>query len=160
MNIEIKLADFSQPDHAQALVALLDEYARDPMGGEEALPESVKRDLPAALHSLPHAFSVLCFVNGTPAGLVNCFECFSTFKCEPIINIHDVAVAQSFRGLGLSKKMMLVVEDIAKDKGCCKITLEVLEGNKVAQSAYKALGYTGYQLEESMGEARFWQKYL
>lgn len=158
--IELSIADFSKAEDAQALVSLLDQYARDPMGGEEPLTAEVKANLPAALKALPHAFTVLCRVDGQPAGLVNCFEGFSTFSCKPIVNIHDVTVASEFRGLGLSKKMMNRVADIARDKGCVKVTLEVLEGNKVAQSAYRALGYTGYQLGEGMGEARFWQLYL
>lgn len=160
MTIELTLADFSNVEHANALVTLLDQYARDPMGGAEPLSDEVKANLPGALHALPHAFTVLCFVDGQPAGLVNCFEGFSTFQCKPIINIHDVTVSSAFRGQGLSKKMMLHVEEIAKEKGCSKVTLEVLQGNEVAQSAYRALGYTGYQLDEAMGESQFWQKYL
>jgi hypothetical protein len=43
-----------------------------------------------------------------------------------------VVVVNPFRGLGLSQKMLLKVEEIARQRGCCKITLEVLEGNAVA----------------------------
>ena len=42
--------------------------------------------------------------------------------------------------------------------GCCKLTLEVLEGNKTAQAAYVANGFVGYQLVSEMGQAMFWQK--
>jgi hypothetical protein len=43
---------------------------------------------------------------------------------------------------------------------CCKLTLEVLEGNKLAQAAYIANGFVGYQLVSEMGQAMFWQKKL
>ena len=89
------------------------------MGGSQPLAESVKS-------KLPHAFGIISYVNNQPAGLVNCFEAFSTFKCKPLINIHDVVVVNEFRGLGLSQRMLSKVEEIAKSKGCCKITLEVL----------------------------------
>ncbi len=89
---------------------------------------------------------------------VNCFEAFSTFKCKPLINIHDVVVVNEFRGLDLSQQMLSKVEEIAKLKGCCKITLEVLEGNKVAQKSYIKFGFAGYELDPIMGKALFWQR--
>ena len=49
---------------------------------------------------------------------------------------------------------------IAVRIGCCKLTLEVLEGNAIAQAAYKACGYAGYELDPKMGKAMFWQKKL
>jgi ribosomal protein S18 acetylase RimI-like enzyme len=110
------------------------------------------------LSKLSYAFSIICCVNNKPAGLVNCFEAFSTFKCKPLINIHDVVVVNEFRGLGLSQPMLSKVEEIAKLKGCCKITLEVLEGNKVAQKSYIKFGFAGYELDPIMGKALFWQR--
>jgi ribosomal protein S18 acetylase RimI-like enzyme len=110
------------------------------------------------LSKLSYAFSIICYVNNKPAGLVNCFEAFSTFKCKPLINIHDVVVVNEFRGLGLSQPMLSKVEEIAKLKGCCKITLEVLEGNKVAQKSYIKFGFAGYELDPIMGKALFWQR--
>jgi len=44
--------------------------------------------------------------------------------------------------------------------GCCKLTLEVLEGNTVARAAYQACGYSGYELNPEIGKALFWQKKL
>jgi hypothetical protein len=35
-----------------------------------------------------------------------------------------------------------------------------LEGNKLAQAAYIANGFAGYQLDPEMGRAMFWQKKL
>ena len=106
----------------------------------------------------PHAFSLLCYVDDQPAGLVNCFEGFSTFQCKPLINIHDLVVAPGFRGLGLSQLMLARVEAIAQARGCCKLTLEVLEGNKTAQAAYAKFGFEAYALDPAMGKALFWQK--
>lgn len=158
MTEEIVKADLSNPYHAESIVFLLNEYARDIMGGGEDLSDFVKKNLVAELRQRSGVHVVLAFVDGKPAGLANCFEGFSTFACKPLLNIHDIAVTPEFRGRGLSKKIMHKVEDIARHLGCCKLTLEVLEGNKVAQSLYKSCGYAGYSLDPEMGSALFWQK--
>jgi len=158
MDIKIKIADYSDIEQAKDIGFLLDTYSRDQMGGSQPLSESVKENLANELSKLPHAFSVIGYVNNQPAGLVNCFEAFSTFKCKPLINVHDVVVVPAFRKLSLSQLMLSKVEEVAKSKGCCKITLEVLEGNKVAQNSYIKFGFSGYELDPIMGKALFWQK--
>ena len=106
MNIEIRQIDYTNADDANNLVYLLSNYALDPMGGEEELPAFVKENLASSLAKLPHAFSIICTVDGKPAALSNCFYAFSTFACAPLINIHDVIVLEEFRGLGLSQKLL------------------------------------------------------
>ena len=43
--INIQIADFSNPAHASAVVYLLNEYAKDPMGGGEELSDFAKTNL-------------------------------------------------------------------------------------------------------------------
>lgn len=158
--IRIIVADYQNPHHARQILELLEIYARDKMGGGEPLSEYVKEHIVQALAKLSYAISILCFVNDRPAGLLNGFESFSTFKCKPLINIHDVIVAPEFRSMGISQALLAKIEDIARAKGCCKLTLEVLEGNEPAQHAYRKFGFSGYQLDPQMGHALFWQKNL
>ncbi|MBE9176347.1 GNAT family N-acetyltransferase [Synechocystis salina LEGE 06155] len=158
--IDIIKADPSLSNHAEFIIQLIDEYALDPMGGGQSLPDDVKVNLPAELAKRPSAHVILAFVDSQPAGLLICFEGFSTFSCKPLLNIHDVIISSAYRGRGLSKLMLQKVEDIAFSLGCCKLTLEVLEGNYVAQSAYKGFGFNGYELDPKMGKALFWQKKL
>ena len=160
MSIEIRLADYQNPTDAENVLKLLNAYAEDPMGGGESLQEYTQQNLIKNLANIPHAFSVLAFVDGQPAALANCFETFSTFKCKPIVNIHDMTVVSEFRGKGLSLRVMDKVEDVARERGACKITLEVLEGNKVAQGSYLKFGFSGYELDPKMGQAMFWEKPL
>jgi len=54
-------ADYGNPQHMQALVDLLDSYARDPAGGGEPLSDFAKTHLPDALRQRPNLFSVLAF---------------------------------------------------------------------------------------------------
>lgn len=159
-DILVLQASYSNPIHAEAICLVLDHYAQDPMGGGHSLAADVLQQLPAELAKRPHAFSVLAFVNGEPAGLVNCFEGFSTFACRPLVNVHDVSVVAKFRGLGLSQKMLQKVEEIARQRGCCKITLEVLEGNDVAQAAYTRFGFSAGMFDPAHGRMLFWTKGL
>ena len=160
MDIEIIKANYVNEEHAKEIVALMNSYASDPMGGGKPLAEEVRNNLVQELSKLPYAFSIIGYVNGIAAGLVTCFELFSTFSCKPLINIHDVIVLKEFRGNFLSQKMLGKVEEIAISKGCCKLTLEVLEGNQVAKSSYNKFGFTDYKLDPKMGQALFWQKIL
>lgn len=160
MAITLLQADYSNSQHADDLIMLLNAYALDPMGGGEALSESVQKKLVLALAKRHDAFTILCYVDGEAAGLINCFEGFSTFKCKPLINIHDCGVLTKFRGLGLSQKMFAEVEKLAVERGCCKLTLEVLQGNIIAQNAYLKLGFAGYELDPETGHALFWEKKL
>lgn len=160
MTITLIHADYDNKQHASDLVMLLNAYALDPMGGGEALSDHVKQNLVATLAKRSDVFTVLCYVDDKPAGIINCVEGFSTFKCKPLVNIHDCGVLSEYRGMGISGLLFAEVEKIAKQKGCCKLTLEVLEGNVVAQNAYKKLGFAGYELDEKMGKAMFWEKKL
>ena len=160
MKIDVFTLNYQDLQQAEDMLSLLENYALDPMGGATALHPSVRDNLATELAKLPHAFSVICYVDDKPAGLINCFEAFSTFKCKPLINIHDVVVSAKYRGLGISQKMLQHVENIAIQKGCCKVTLEVLEGNHIAKNAYVKFGFVGYELNPHIGKALFWEKPL
>jgi len=153
-------ADYANPIHGAALVTLLDAYAQDPMGGAHALSDFAKANLVAALAKRPQAYSVLAFDGNTPVGLVNCIEGFSTFACKPLVNVHDVAVLASHRGQRVAEKMLALVETIARERGACKLTLEVLQGNVGANRLYRRICFANYELDPAMGQAQFMQKWL
>jgi ribosomal protein S18 acetylase RimI-like enzyme len=160
MNTRIISVDYNNAQHAQDLITLLNRYACDPMGGGEPLSDYVQQHLVTTLAQRSDAFSVLAYVDDNPAGLINCFEGFSSFICKPLANIHDVVVDKPYRGLGISQMMLHKVEAIAKQRGCCKLTLEVLSNNHVAKGAYEKFGFKEYQLDPEAGHALFWQKSL
>lgn len=153
-------ADYANPAHAAALVLLLDAYASDPAGGGEGLSAFAKANLVPGLAARPQAYSVLAFDGGQPVGLVNCIEGFSTFACKPLVNVHDVAVLASHRGRGVAEQMLALAEQIARERGAVKLTLEVLSGNRPAMRLYERIGFAGYQLDPAMGSAQFLQKWL
>ena len=161
--IHVVRADYANPVHAAALVMLLDAYASDPMGGGEPLSDFAKVHLVPALAARPQAYSVLAFASAddsVPVGLVNCIEGFSTFKCLPLVNVHDVAVLAGYRGQRIGEQMLALAEDIARERGACKLTLEVLSGNTGAEKLYRRVGFAYYELDPAMGQAGFMQKWL
>ncbi len=164
--ITVRPADYADPRDAQALVALLDAYACDPAGGGMPLSAEVKTGLAEALRQRSYAFSVIAWAQPAgggeeeAVGLVNCFEGFSTFAARPLVNIHDVAVLPAWRGQRVAQKMLALVEAIARQRGACKLTLEVLQGNAPALRAYEREGFAGYALDPAMGHAQFMQKKL
>jgi ribosomal protein S18 acetylase RimI-like enzyme len=156
----VRQADYGHPSDAAAVVSLLDAYASDPAGGGEPLSDFVKTHLARELAARPQAYSVLAFDGEQPVGLVNCIEGFSSFKCKPLVNVHDVAVLASHRGRGIAEAMLAEAERIAVERGAVKMTLEVLSGNAPAVKLYRRIGYEGYQLDPAMGTAQFFQKWL
>jgi len=158
--IKILQADLTNPIHAKALIDLLNSYALDSMGGGEELSAFTKKNLANKLSKRIDTTVILAFEDDKPAGLINCIEGFSTFACKPLMNIHDVFVGAEYRGKGLATTLLKAAEKLALDKDCCKITLEVLEGNKAAKQAYLKFGFDSYELDPEMGKAMFWQKKL
>ncbi|MDQ0570751.1 GNAT superfamily N-acetyltransferase [Variovorax paradoxus] len=158
--IDVVLADYRNSGHAAALVDLLDAYARDPAGGGTPLEAAVCAGLPAALAARPQAFSVLAYDGAQPVGLINCIEGFSTFACQPLVNVHDVVVLASHRGRRVAQQMFARVEQEARARGACKLTLEVLSGNEPALRSYEREGFMNYQLDPAFGHAVFLQKKL
>ena len=129
----VEKADYANPEHAAALVYLLDAYASDPMGGGHPLNDFARSNLVAALSARPEAFSVLAF---------------------------DGGVVPAYRGRRVAEKMLGLVAQIALSRGACKLTLEVLQGNQAAVKLYERIGFSHYQLDPAMGQAQFFQKWL
>ncbi|WP_018507645.1 GNAT family N-acetyltransferase [Thiobacillus thioparus] len=159
-SIHIVRVRYDDPTHATALVGLLDVYARDQAGGGEPLGDFARANLVDELAARPFIFSVLAFDCDTPVGLVNAIEGFSTFACRPLVNVHDVVVLPGHRGRGIAARLFAETEAIARERGACKLTLEVLSGNLAARGLYEKLGFDDYRLDPAMGHAQFMQKWL
>ena len=158
MAIQIKKVDFNNKKEAADLLTTLQHYALDEQGGAEPLSEYTSKNLIVELQKSPIAVSFLAYSGERPVGLANCFFGFSTFSAKPLLNVHDLVVHESVRGKGIGSQLLKAVENEAKDKGCCKVTLEVLQDNKRAQKVYQSFGFAGYNLGSESNNALFWQK--
>ncbi|VUD48189.1 Mycothiol acetyltransferase [Thalassocella blandensis] len=160
MTIHIVKVDYNNHQHMQDLAQQLQHYSADPMGGGDAMPLETARKNIAAMSERSFAISFLAYDDDQAVGFCNCFESFSTFAGQAIINIHDLAVMAGQRGKGVGSKLLSAVETHAQSIQAAKLTLEVLEGNDRARRTYQSFGFKPYTLDDTSGCAQFWQKYL
>ena len=160
LSIEILEADLGCREHQQAVLALSNAYAMDPMGNGEALSDEVRRRLIPGLQQHPTTIIFLAFQDKQTVGIATCFGAFSTFAARPLINIHDFYVIPEARGQKIGQMILSAVEQKARAMGCCKITLEVQQNNHRAQRIYEAAGFVRSVYVEAAGGALFLKKAL
>ncbi len=158
--LEILQNPYDNPGHARGIVDVLNSYAGDPMGGGSPLTARVRESLVGELKNRPWAVTLLALLDRKPAGLLIAMEGFSTFKAQALMNIHDVAVVPGNRGQGIGQALFREIERVARARNCCKLTLEVLTGNRRAMRLYEHLGFRPYVLDPEHGRAEFWEKPL
>ncbi|QDF99198.1 GNAT family N-acetyltransferase [Azoarcus sp. DD4] len=158
--LRITPLDLADAAHAAAFLALLDHYARDPMGGGKPLTAETRTHLVERLAGRAGFVGFLAFDGDEACGLINCFEGFSTFAAQPLLNVHDIVVHADRRGRGIAQALLSAAEDAARALGCCKLTLEVLSNNRAALAAYEHAGFRPYVLDPAAGQALFLQKWL
>ena len=153
-------ADLDAPQHQEAIVSLINAYARDPMGDGRDLPAEVRERLIPGLRRHPTTLVFLAFDGEKPAGIAVCFLGFSTFAARPLINIHDLAVLPEYRGQGVGRLILGRVEAKGRELGCCKLTLEVRDDNHRAQRLYQKAGFGAMPTGRGIVRNWFLQKSL
>lgn len=141
MNIRVSEADLSDLRQMKGLLEVLDSYAGDPVGGGEPLSDEVLGRLPSLLREHPTTLVLLAFDGDETVGAAVCFFGLSTFRARPLLNIHDLAVLHPYRGRGIGKALLAAAEEHAKQRGCCKLTLEVQDDNTRARMLYERFGF-------------------
>ena len=153
-------ADLARPDHQAAVVRLTSAYAADPMGAGQPLAPAVTERMIPGLRATPSTKIFLAYLGDEAVGLATCFVGFSTFQARPLINIHDMAVLEDTRGRGVGRALLDAVERAARELGCCKLTLEVNEGNRRALGLYRSAGFAQAGADGPTGGALFFAKAL
>jgi ribosomal protein S18 acetylase RimI-like enzyme len=141
------------------LLAVLDSYASDPVGGGVPLSAEVRERLPSMLRDLPTALVLLAFDDDRAVGMTVCFFGLSTFRARPLLNVHDLAVLPHYRGQGIGRALLAAAEEHARAKGCCKLTLEVQDDNTRARALYRRFGFENFVVGTS-APTRFLAKAL
>jgi len=154
MNLHIRRADFADSRDAAGIIAILNSYAVEPVGGGQPLSLDVRERLVPVLRDTPNAVVLLAFEGDEPIGIAVCFIGLSTFRARPLLNLHDFAVLPEHRGKGVGVALLRAVEDHARRHGCCRLTLEVLESNSGARELYRRFGFDNSTL------SRFLVKHL
>jgi GNAT superfamily N-acetyltransferase len=145
MNVTTTLADLDNGQHTTGLLAVIDSYAIEPAGGGKPLSADVRERLIDTLRDHPTTLIVLALCEESVVGAAVCFLGLSTFRARPLLNIHDLAVLPDWRGRGVGRMLLQAVEDQARQRGCCRLTLEVLDGNAGARRLYSSFGFVDFE---------------
>lgn len=66
------------------------------------------------------------------------------FPGQPIGFLYDIEIESRFRGRGLGREAMLLVEQEARRRGWVELRLNVFGGNDTARSLYRSLRYVEF----------------
>jgi ribosomal protein S18 acetylase RimI-like enzyme len=155
MDVQIITCNLSEPKHRNQLVALISAYMADTMGGSQHMPGFVAENLPQVLASHPSNMILFALVNGQYAGIITCFINISTFVAKPYFNVHDIVVLPQYRANGIGRALLNKVIEIARERGYCKVNLEVRADNEQARHLYASLGFA-----DTEPPMLFWTKWL
>ncbi|MBX3570546.1 MAG: GNAT family N-acetyltransferase [Rhizobiaceae bacterium] len=87
----------------------------------------------------PHFEAVIAEVDGVYAGMALFFRSFSTWLGRPGCYVQDLYVDETFRGLGVGRKLLRRVAAMVRDRGGVYMRLSVDTQNFVAQDFYTRL---------------------
>ncbi|HEY8123706.1 MAG TPA: GNAT family N-acetyltransferase [Myxococcota bacterium] len=147
VKLTIAPANLGKEPDVSDFLALLDAYARDPMGGGAPLAGEVRARLLPDLKArmLRGDALVLIARRGELAvGVAVCLASYSTFMGRPALNVHDLAVVPEERGKGVGRALLQAIDDAARERRCGKVTLEVREDNARARQLYESTGFVDY----------------
>jgi len=158
--VHVAPADLDDPRDRDAVLEMTRDYARDPMGDARDLSAASQGRLIAGLRGHPTTLVFLAWDDTRPVGIATCFLGFSTFEARPLVNVHDLHVVRAYRRRGIGRLLLEAVEARARELGCCRLTLEVQERNRVALGLYERFGFVGGQYAPEAGAVLFRVKKL
>ena len=145
----IKQLDKNNSTDVSTCVALIDTYARDPMGGSQGLSAATQSSLPQRIMQHPTTFAFLAYIDETAVGILFGYEGLSSFYAAPIIHVHDLAVLPTHRNKGIAGALLIAAEKYALTCQACRLVLEVREDNHIAKNLYLNHGYQKAGLADS-----------
>lgn len=154
-NLTFEMCDFSNPAHLNLLVELHGEYMADPMGDHPAHSKIEQLRLVDALNNRERVTVLFACDGEQGIAMAICFELLSTFHIKPYLYIHDVIVSGKYRNRGVGRALIERLTEISRERGYCKLTLEVRCDNPSAQSLYRTSGFT-----PCTPDMYFWNKIL
>jgi len=127
-------------------IALILAFIRELADYEKLAHEVVAHEAGLAMQLFgerPRAEVLIAEVDGESAGFALFFHNFSTLVGKPGLYLEDLFVRPAFRGLGLGKRLMLRLAQIAVERDCGRFECSVLDWNTPAIDFYRSLGAVG-----------------
>lgn len=137
--IALRPATRDDVPHILAFIAELAEYeklAHEAVATEAGLAEQL-------FGARPAAEVVIAEVAGQPAGFALFFPSFSTFLGKPGLYLEDLFVRPPYRRLGLGRRLMVHLAQLAVERGYGRFEWSVLDWNEPAIRFYRSLGAVG-----------------
>lgn len=75
-------------------------------------------------------------------GFVNLFPSYSSLALQRLWILNDLGVSSNFRGRGVSKALIHMVQEFAKETNAIRIELKTGLTNTTAQSLYRRMNFT------------------
>ncbi len=132
---------YTNPAHLNQLIEAHGEYMADPMGDHPAHSKLEQLRLVDALANREGATVIFIEEGSRGVGMAICFELFSTFHIKPYLYIHDFIVTAEYRNRGVGRALMNHLIELSRERGYCKLTLEVRCDNPSAQQLYRSTGF-------------------
>ncbi len=117
------------PNDAEAIVRLirgLAEFEHEPLDNIKLTPDDVRRD---GFGPNPRFQALIAELDGEPVGLALFFHTYSTWEASPTLWLEDIFLEERARGLGLGLQLFAALARIARDQGCGRLELSVLDWN-------------------------------
>ena len=139
------------PEDVPAILGLIRElamYEREP----EAVVATEDGLRSALFVAAPAAFCHVAEADGAVVGFALWFLNFSTWQGRHGLYMEDLYVRPSHRGTGLGKALLLMLVEIARERGYGRVEWVVLDWNEPAHAFYRSLGaepmddWTGWRL--------------
>lgn len=125
-------------DDAAILHELLCELAGFEGGTVTASVDDLARD---GFGPHPLFEALLAEDDDRAVGMAVFLTTYSSWAGRPALLIHDLFVREAARGAGAGRKLVDHVTEIARQRGCCRVDVQVLEWNQRARDFYASLGF-------------------
>lgn len=119
----------AQPADAATLVAMMKEFAEFEDEPAETLKLTADDVLRDGFGQHPKFEVLLAELHGEVVGFLLFFQHYSAWEGRSGIYIEDLYVRDSARGHGLGRRLLAALAQIAVERDCRRIELDVLDGN-------------------------------
>jgi len=112
-------------------------YEKEPVEHVKITEADVRRD---AFGAQPRFEVLIAELDDRPAGFALFFPNYSTWEGKPGLYIEDIFVEEHARKTGIGRALIAKVAATAKERGCARIDLAVLDWNP-ARGFYHRIGF-------------------